>query len=101
MLQDSLKTKILNADKIAVFTHTHPDGDALGSAFSFKLAMQGMGKQAEVFLEKEPHTPAYSIVNGKEPTNLKPEDCALKVALDCADCSRLGDLPSRYCVVAS
>lgn len=96
MLDHALKEKIINAKRVAVFTHIHPDGDALGSAYSFKLAMQSMGKQAEVFLTEECRTPAYSLVRGKEPSGLQVTDCDLKVALDCADAARLGGAGEQF-----
>ncbi len=96
MLDHALKEKVLNAKRVAIFTHIHPDGDALGSAYSFKIAMQSMGKQAEVFLTEECHTPAYAIVRGKEPSGLKISDCDLKVALDCADAARLGEAGEEF-----
>lgn len=96
MLDQALKEKIMSAKKVAIFTHIHPDGDALGSAYSFKLAMREMGKQAEVFLSEECHTPAYSIVRGKEPSGLSVAECDLKVALDCADAARLGAVGEHF-----
>lgn len=96
MPNHALKEKIMNAKRVAVFTHVHPDGDALGSAYSFKLAMQGLGKQAEVFLTEECRTPAYSILRGKEPSGLEISDCDLKVALDCADAARLGEIGEYF-----
>ena len=38
-----LADKIMKAGKIAIFNHEHPDGDALGSAYALKLAIQGLG----------------------------------------------------------
>lgn len=32
------------AEKVGIFVHTNPDGDAMGSSYSLKLALQSMGK---------------------------------------------------------
>jgi bifunctional oligoribonuclease and PAP phosphatase NrnA len=45
--------KILNeikkADKIVVFTHRDPDGDAIGSMIAMYLALRSIGKKADMF----------------------------------------------------
>ena len=33
-------------DRVAILTHLHPDGDALGASIALTLALRGMGKQA-------------------------------------------------------
>ncbi len=78
------------AEKIGIFAHENPDGDALGSSFSLKLVMQSLGKEAEVYLSSKPDKQAFEIVKGKEDTGLKPEDCDLLVSVDCAAADRLG-----------
>lgn len=78
------------AEKVGIFAHENPDGDALGSSFSLKLVMQSLGKEAEVYLSSKPDKQAYEIVKGKEETGLKLEDCDLLVAVDCAAADRLG-----------
>ena len=79
------------AEKIGIFAHENPDGDALGSSFSLKLVMQGLGKEAEVYLSSKPDKQAFEIVRGKEDSGLKREDCDLLVSVDCAAADRLGD----------
>ena len=37
------------AEKVGIFVHTNPDGDAMGSSYSLKLALQSMGTPAEVY----------------------------------------------------
>lgn len=83
--------KIKKAEKIAVFNHINPDGDAHGSAFGLKLALLEMGKVAEVFLrEGDDKTTEYRLLKGTQTQGLKIEDCDLKIAVDCADAGRLG-----------
>lgn len=79
------------AEKVGIFAHTNPDGDAMGSSYSLKLALQSMGKQAEVYLSPHADYMAESLVYGKAPAGLSMEECDLLVALDCGDADRLGD----------
>ena len=39
-----LKTR----DNFLILTHSHPDGDTLGSAFALKYALEALGKSANV-----------------------------------------------------
>lgn len=90
--------KIKNANCIAIFNHENPDGDALGSAYGLKLILMAMGKKAEVFLrEGDDKVREYKLLKGTENGGLKIEDCDLKIAVDCADFKRLGDLKECFC----
>ena len=87
---------IQKANKVAIFSHTHPDGDAMGSSYSLKIALQSMGKEAEVFLEEDQDSNAWSLIRGKEESGLSLSDCDLMVALDCGDIYRLGKYEEIY-----
>ncbi len=86
-----LKKMIGKANKIAVFTHENPDGDALGSSYAFALGLIGLGKQANVFLgDFKKDTKEYREICGKDMmSDISPEECDLLVALDCADINRI------------
>lgn len=82
---------IKEAEKVGLFAHTHPDGDAMGSTYALSLALRDMGKMSRVFLLDYPDVQARSlVVTGDEPL-LRIEDCDLLIALDCADSMRLGE----------
>ncbi|MBO5364785.1 MAG: bifunctional oligoribonuclease/PAP phosphatase NrnA [Clostridia bacterium] len=85
-----------NAEKVGIFAHENPDGDALGSSYSLKLVFQSLGKQAEVYLSAKPDQQAFEIVKGKSNTGLKAEDCDLLVAVDCAAPERLGEYKELF-----
>lgn len=77
----------------AVFSHLHPDGDALGSAFALTVLLRTLGKQAEtVLLEAPPDKYAFPEFDGLYRTladvDLSMYDAA--VAVDCAAADRLG-----------
>lgn len=88
---EELKSAIKDAKKIAIFTHEHPDGDALGSSFALALALVSEGKSARVFLDgKGEKTKEYHLICGKEKmSDIKASECDFKIALDCADFSRI------------
>ena len=78
------------AEAVGIFAHENPDGDAMGSAYSLKLALLAMGKRAEVFLAPHPDAAALALIRGREEENLALADCDLFVAVDCAESARLG-----------
>lgn len=83
--------RLKKAENIAIFTHLNPDGDALGSSFALKYALESAGKSAVIYLEKE-MPEKYNFLGtdikiADENTKAK-EDVA--VVLDCGDYSRLG-----------
>lgn len=94
---EKLAEKIKKAEKIAIFNHEHPDGDALGSAYALKLALMSLGKRAEVFMRGgDDKSVEYSLVSGSEPTGLEISDCDLKIAVDCAELARIGDISGLF-----
>lgn len=90
------KTLIEGSKKIGIFNHKNPDGDAMGTAYALKLALIGLGKQAEVFIKEEyKKSREYSFVKDI-PSSLLPEECDLLVAVDSSDKERLGDFASFF-----
>lgn len=87
---------INRADKIAIVTHSHPDGDAMGSSYSMKLALEKIGKQCKVFLLDEPDAAAYSLVIKGDETEFLISESDLVIALDSADSKRLGKYETEF-----
>lgn len=87
---EELIPKLRNARCIGIFAHTNPDGDAMGSAYSLKLALQSLGKRAEVYLCPNADGMAKKLAAGKQDSGLEKEDCDLLAAVDCGDADRLG-----------
>lgn len=79
-------------DDVAVITHAHPDGDALGSSLALMHALKAMGKRA--FVCNSDPTPDYlSMLPGHEtvvPPDALPFAPQAVVAVDCADASMMG-----------
>ena len=96
MLAD-VTEKIKKAQNVAIFNHENPDGDAMGSAYALKLVIKALGKNAEVFMrEGDQRAKEYLLLKGTEQSNLKIEDCDLKIAVDCADIDRMGSLKEQF-----
>ncbi len=91
MLKDVVE-KLQKSKKVAIFNHINPDGDAHGSAFALKLALNALGKQAEVFIRQgDDLTKEYKLIKGTKISGLQIPGCDLLVAVDCADIDRLGE----------
>lgn len=98
--------RLKKAEHVAIFTHLNPDGDALGSSFAVKYALESIGKRATIYLEKKMPEKFnflgtdYVIADEKTESDA---DCA--IVLDCGEYSRLGNtaalckkIPSLVCV---
>ena len=81
------------ANKIAIFTHLNPDGDALGSSFGMKYVLESIGKEAVLYVEKEiPEKFFYLGADYQIGDETTKPDCDTALVLDCGDFSRLGTL---------
>lgn len=97
-MMNTVIDKIKSANSIAIFNHENPDGDALGSAYALKLILIAMGKKAEVFLrEGDESIREYKLLKGTENSGLEIDDCDLKIAVDCADFKRIGEIKEKFC----
>ncbi len=98
-IPDKIVQDILTIDNIVLFTHTHPDGDALGSLFGFADILEAMGKTVFCYLE-EPVSHLYDFLPDTDKAHTTLEDYrafltsvgenVMSIALDCGDDDRLG-----------
>lgn len=96
-MYDEIKKIILSSQKIAIFNHKNPDGDAMGSAYALKLALIQLGKEAEVFLrEGDSSLAEYSYVKTGKISDLSVEECDLKIAVDSSDIDRIIDFKKYF-----
>lgn len=90
---------IKSSGNIALFTHIHPDGDALGSLFALADILRSLGKEVFCYLE-EPVSHLYDFLPQCEKAQTSLADYRnfiegagqdlLAVGLDCGDDDRLG-----------
>ena len=75
----------------ALFCHTQPDGDTVGSALALAFALRKMGKTADVFCDEDIGEKLKIFVpNNEIKTVLPSKKYDVYVAIDCADLSRIG-----------
>ncbi|MGN1234483.1 MAG: bifunctional oligoribonuclease/PAP phosphatase NrnA [Christensenellaceae bacterium] len=78
--------------KVSVFTHTRPDGDAIGSAMSLSLVLDSIGVENEVVCDMAiPET--FRRLPKADRFRTEPKlDADMLVLVDCADENRTGRL---------
>ncbi|PID55492.1 phosphoesterase, partial [candidate division KSB3 bacterium] len=100
MIPEIIVQEIQTATNVALFTHTNPDGDALGSLFGLASILESTGKRVFCYLD-EPVSHIYDFLPDIELGNIGidayrsfVDSCDGKlvaVALDCGDDARLGE----------
>lgn len=84
------------AQSIALFCHTNPDGDALGSMLALAHALKKTGKNADMFCDC-PVPEKYKLLGGSQNIsfpNKKTYDLGL--SLDCSSLDRLGQCVKSF-----
>ena len=81
---------------MAIFCHIRPDGDTLGSALAFKLALKSLGIVAEVFCDDLVPSRFFFLNEAKEIKNTFSGSYTAMAAIDCADISRLGNFEKIF-----
>ncbi len=86
--------RLLEAKKLVLTAHVHPDGDSLGSLLGLESLLTVLGKQVEIWLDDEV-PPAYRFLPGWECIQRLPENAVrldgdLLVVLDASDKGRIG-----------
>ena len=96
MTLDNILEEIKKADKIAILTHENPDGDAIGSSLSLKLALKQLGKEADLIVPEFPKS--FEFLPGAseiiKESNVEQYDLAF--ALDCASIKLLNGFVSYF-----
>ncbi|HEY7350255.1 MAG TPA: bifunctional oligoribonuclease/PAP phosphatase NrnA [Ktedonobacterales bacterium] len=88
---------MMEAERIALLAHEHPDGDALGAALGLAHVLRGFGKTCVVACA-DPPPALYAFLPGvtEAQTDLGDEAFDLVVALDAGELSRYGALYERH-----
>ena len=89
MTLDEILEEIKKADTIVLLTHETPDGDAIGSSLGMKLALEKLGKSADLIMSKYAKTFSFlpKVDEIKTESDIKEYDLA--ISLDCATLKRL------------
>lgn len=96
MTLDEILKEVKKADTILILAHENPDGDAIGSSLGLCLALQNMGKQAEVLMTEYPANFSFlpGIENIKKVASFEKYDMAIVV--DCPDIKRVNSVYIPY-----
>lgn len=80
---------IQNAKTIYIVTHIRPDGDAIGSAFALKLALNNMGKSAKVIMSSYSKRFDFLEEVADYVDKVSEDKYDLLICTDCSDIRRL------------
>ena len=87
---DNIIEVINRAQKIAIFTHVSPDGDAIGSSLGLYLGLKQLKKEVDVIADE--YSRCFCFFPGiEEIKNCGNDQYDLAIALDCANKARLFD----------
>lgn len=87
---DKIIEIIKNANKIGVFAHISPDGDAIGSSLALYMALKQLKKDVDVICDE--YSDSFNFLPCLDEIKTKgTKDYDLCIALDCADKNRLYD----------
>ena len=91
MIFQKIAEKIKKADKIAIFSHTRPDGDTVGGVLALKKGLESIGKKCACFCDNAIPS-RFSFLPGVGDYSLSPaEKYDLYIAVDCGELARLGE----------
>ena len=87
---DKIINIISGAEKIAVFAHMSPDGDAIGSCLALYMGLKQLKKDVDVICDE--YSDSFKFLPCLDEVKVKgSKDYDLCIALDCADRNRLYD----------
>ena len=89
MTLDEILEEIKKAETIVLLTHETPDGDAIGSSLAMKLALEKLGKKAELIMSSYAKTFDYLPEVNDIKKESRIEEYDLAISLDCATLKRL------------
>ena len=89
MTLDEILEEIKKADKIVILTHETPDGDAIGSSLGLKIALEKLGKNADLIMTSFARTFKFLPKVNEIKNNSEIEQYDLAISLDCASFKRL------------
>ena len=81
MTLDEILEEIKNAETIVLLTHETPDGDAIGSSLAMKLALENLGKKAELIMSSYAKTFDYlpEVNDIKKESQIEEYDLAISL----------------------
>ncbi len=96
MTLDNILEEIKKANKIVIITHENPDGDAIGSSLAMKLALEQLGKEADLIIPEFPKEFEFLPDADKIMKTSDVKDYDLAIALDCASMKLLNGFTNYF-----
>lgn len=96
MILDNIIEEIKSANQIVILTHETPDGDAIGSSLAMYLALEQLGKEADLIIPDVPRTYRFLPKTDKIQTESNKTRYDLAIALDCSDIKRLNGFANYF-----
>jgi phosphoesterase RecJ-like protein len=89
---DELISQIRNGSRFLLSSHQRPDGDAIGSAVGFALALRELGKQADVVMDATPphFLQPFPAVDQIRVTQAVNEVADAAIIMECSSLDRTG-----------
>ena len=88
---DKIAKVIFKAQKIALFSHTRPDGDTIGGVLALKNALQSIGKHCDAFCDNNIPEKFFYLPEADSFMLFPQEKYDLYIAVDCGELARLGE----------
>ena len=82
--------------RVALFAHTNPDGDTVGSCVALCLALKKLGKSVALFCDSDMDEALTQFTQGETFNCAFSGKYDLFVAVDCGDLNRIGELGPVY-----
>lgn len=82
--------------RIALFAHTHPDGDTIGASIALALALRKMGKDVNIFCDTPMDVKLFVFDEVASILQKFSGKYDMFVAVDCGDICRIGDFSGIY-----
>ncbi|MFP5527755.1 DHH family phosphoesterase [Peptococcus simiae] len=88
----AIRSALEDAERIAIFSHIHPDGDAIGAQLGLAQVLRQLGKTVDIYNQTgRPESFAFLPgMNDLSPWTDQSPEPDVKIALDCGNLDRLG-----------
>ena len=90
MIDEQIKQRLSQAQRIGITAHIRPDGDAIGSLLGLGLSLIEAGKEVEMVLRDGISQTFRHLVGNELVKREFALDCDLYIILDCSDLKRTG-----------
>ncbi|MGN1227780.1 MAG: bifunctional oligoribonuclease/PAP phosphatase NrnA [Christensenellales bacterium] len=88
--------KMMDCNKVAVFSHKSPDGDCLGAGMALYYFFNKIGKDVDLYCDDSIHENFHFLVKDTYNRELLHKNYDLLISVDCADEKRTGKFENFF-----